>query len=28
VPRQDPNTPTVPVRPKAPANSNAPPANR
>ena len=28
VPRQDPNTPTAPVRPKAPANSNAPPANR
>ena len=28
VPRQDPNAPTVPVQPKAPSNTNAPPADR
>jgi len=28
VPRQDPNAPTVPAQPKAPSNTNAPPADR
>jgi len=28
VPRNDPNAPTVPVLPKGPASTNAPPADR
>jgi len=28
VPKADPNAPTVPVQPKGPANTNAPPADR